>query len=720
MNTNLVERNENSNYPVSAFKEAILKMVEENQVSIISAETGAGKSTQVPQYLLEAGYEKVIVTVPSRTAAASLCDRVAFELNSDVGDLVGFQTGYEKAFSENTRILYTTEGLELMKELHQRNNYDNLVLILDELQEWSINVETLVAWIYKRINIGWNIKVVLMSATMDVTGISEFFGKIPVLTIPGHLFEITEYERGSKDFTNSIYELASQNHNVLAFVPGKREIDQTIAELQAMKLDAVLLRLHGDLPLGEQQVVFREAEKTKVIIATNIAQTSITIPDIDAVVDSGLERHMENVDGLDTLTIGQISRSDHIQRKGRAGRTKPGIYIWCSDASLHELKPYPTPDIFTGSIHQIILKLASIGLDASEVKFFHQPPIEKILATQKTLRTLGAFDCDNKITECGKVMAQLPISVRYARMIVEAQKRDVLSDVVTIASLAEFGGIKTSNVSYASFSREMKSDLLAELDCFYAVKSKLIAGDPNPFEGVIERNYYRANELRVKIADILFNIYGEVSTSGNRAEIRKACAAGLVEFLYVRQTNGWYANPNDSFKRKLNLYSATLPSKFLLGLPKNISLAYKGNSGNQMLYLISYAVMADIPLLEDVAPHLIHTEVKNEFRYDTNEYLIRTVTLFGDVEISSFERKLNDIDEKRNVLSSWLAELTLDEEYFIKYYVDKALTKVIDKNHYMFNTFEEARDFYSQKLTEFSKNSLPNLKKCKSLSFLLR
>ncbi len=719
MNTNLVERNETNNYPVSAFKEAILKMVDENQVSIISAETGAGKSTQIPQYLLEAGYERVIVTVPSRTAAASLCDRVASELNSEVGDLVGFQTGYEKAFSENSRILYTTEGLELMKELHQKNDYDNLVLILDELQEWSINVETLVAWIYKRIRIGWNIKVVLMSATMDVTGISEFFGNIPVLSIPGHLFEIKEYARGSADFTDSIYELANQKHNVLAFVPGKREIDQTIAELQARNLDAALLRLHGDLPLSEQQVVFRETSQTKVIVATNIAQTSITIPDIDAVVDSGLERHMENIDGLDTLTIGQISKSDQIQRKGRAGRTKPGIYIWCNDTSLDELKLYPTPDIYTGSIHQIVLKLASIDLDASEVEFFHQPPREKILAAQKTLRTLGAFDEENKITDCGRVMAQLPISVRYARMIVEAHKRDVLSDVVTIASLAEFGGIKTSNVSYANFSSEMKSDLLAELDCFYTVKRKLINGEPKPFEGVLERNYYRANELRAKIADILFNIYGEVSTSGNRAEIRKACAAGLVEFLYERQTNGWYSNPNDSFKRKLNLYSATLPSKFLLGLPKNISLAYKGNSGNQMLYLISYAVMVDIPMLEDVAPHLIHTEIRNEFKYDTNEYVIRTVTLFGEAEISSFERKLNDTEEKRNVLSTWLADLTFDEEYFIKYDLDKSLSKIIDRNHGTFDTFEEAKEFYAQQLREFSKNSLPNLKKCKSLSFLL-
>ena len=711
----LVQQN---TYPVADYKNEILKMVSENQICIISAETGAGKSTQVPQYLLEAGYNEVVITVPSRTAAASLCDRVSYELGSTVGDLVGFQTGYEKSFSAETRILYTTEGLELMKELHQKNTLENGVLIIDELQEWSINVETLVAWIQKKIKAGWDTKVILMSATMDVAGISKFFGDIPVLKIPGHLFEITEYERRANDFVDSIYELASQNHNVLAFVPGKREIENTIESLKKRNLDAHLLRLHGDLPLADQQVVFHSATKAKVIVATNIAQTSITIPDIDAVVDSGLERHMENVDGLDTLTIGQISRSDYIQRRGRAGRTKPGIYIWCNDTPLNCLAKYPTPDIFTGSINQIVLKLGSIGIDAREVNFFHQPPIEKIEASQKTLRMLGAFDEDNVITDCGMVMAQLPLSVRYARMIVEGQKRDVLSDVVTIAALSEFGGIKAPNTTYEGFSKEMKSDLLAELDCFNTVKRKLIEGE-DAFAGVQERNYYRVLELRAKLADILYSIYGDVSSSGNRNDILRSCAAGLVEFLYVRTSNGWYVNPNDDSKRKLNLFSATLPGKYLLGLPKNISLNHKGNNGNQMLYLISSAIMVDVPLLEDVAPHLIHTKTQCEFRYETSEFLSREVRFFGDVEISAAESKISNSNLKRELLASWLANVTVDEDVYENTKLDKALKKAIDKNYGAFYDIEEAKDFYSQRLKESFKNSLPHMRKCKNFAFLI-
>ena len=716
MNDNLVER---SKYTISPYEETIVDMLAKFNVFAICAPTGSGKSTQVPQFLRRAGYKKIIATVPTRTAASSLAGWTSDEVGSTVGEVVGFKTGYDKVFSDETEILYTTEATELMNEFHNTYaNFQDCVVILDEIQEWSIPVETLFAWFKKKIKAGLNVKLILMSANMDVEKICEFFGNIPVLNIPSTLFEITEYSRKTDDLVPTIVELVKQERHVLVFVPGKREIDEVIEDVGKLNLNVNLLRLHGDLPLSEQQNVFNTPTMPTVVVATNIAQTSLTIPYIDAVVDSGLERRMQNLDGLDTLSIGVISKSDYIQRRGRAGRTKPGIYVWCNDMPIHKLDEYPTPDIYTGSIHQIVLQLASIDVDAREIEFFHQPSIEKIEAAQKTLRMLGAFDENNKITDCGRIMAKLPLSVRYARMIVEGHKRDVLSDVVTIAALAEFGGIKASNISYENFSTEMKADLLAELDCFNTVKRRLIDGDPQPFAGIVERNYYRVLELRAKLADILYNIYGDVSSSGNRDEIRKACAAGLVEFLYVRETNGWYYNPNDDFKRKLNLYSATLPSAKLLGLPKNISLIYKGNTGNQMLYIISCAIMVDRPMLEDIAPHLIHTEIKKEFRYDINEYFTRTVTLFGDTEIAASERKINDISEKRKILSEWLTRVTFDEDYFTACKLDKTIYKIIDKNQNHFTDQEEAYNFYYKQLCEFAKNSIPNIKKGKGISFL--
>lgn len=718
-----VEQSSRPIYPISRYLEEILQMLDSDDkpVFLIKAPTGTGKSTQVPQMIWKyrKKYKKIIITVPTRAAAAALAKRTAEELGCNVGELVGFKTGYEKVYSDETQILYTTEATELMNELHNANiEYDECVIILDEIQEWSIPVETLIAWFKKIIDSGVKTKLILMSANVDSVGVSEFFGQIPVLEIPGKLFDITEHDRRSGDFIRSISELVTQGRHVLAFVPGKREIDKTIEDLTKLGLDANLLRLHGDLPLSEQQIVFEEPTKPTVVVATNIAQTSLTIPYIDACVDSGLERRMENVDGLYTLVVGVISKSDYIQRRGRAGRTKPGIYVWCNDTPIIDLDEYPVPDIETGNIDQVILQLGSIGIDARDVTFFHQPAIEKIEASQKTLRMLGAFDEDNKITECGKVMAKLPISVRYARMIVEGQKRDVLSDVVTIAALSEFGGIKATNTSYEGFSKEMKSDLLAELDCFNTVKRKIMDGE-DAFAGIQERNYYRVLELRAKLADILFNIYGDVSSSGNRNEILKACAAGLVEFLYVREANNWYSNPNDAFKRKINLYSATLPNQYMLGLPKNISLNYKGNTGNQILYLLSSASMVTVPILEEVAPHLFHTKNRNEFKYETNEYFTREVRFFGDVEISTSDSKLTDSDAKRNLLADWLASVTIIDELYAKTKLDKPLKKVIDRNYGVFADIEEARQFYYTRLNEFHTNSLPNLRRCKDFAFLI-
>lgn len=711
-------------YPINEFQEAIIKLLESVGVFLIQAPTGSGKSTQVPQIIwniLENGkrkYKRITITGPTRTGVSAVANQVAKEIGCKVGEIVGFKTGYEKVYSDETEILYTTEACELMNELYNSNiNYEETVIILDEFQENGIPTEALAAWFKKLIDSGVKLKLILMSASIDTEKVCKFFGNIPMLDVPGKLYEITEYRRKPNEFESSIAELLKQDRNVLAFVPGKREIDNTAEALLKMDLDVNILRLHGDLPLSEQQIVFETPTKPTVVIATNIAQTSITIPYIDAVVDSGLERRMQNIDGLDTLAIGVISRSDYIQRRGRAGRTKPGIYIWCNSTPIEELREYPIPDIETGNIDQIVLQLGSIGIDARTLTFMHQPPLEKIEASQKTLRMLGAFDEDNQITEYGKIMAKLPISVRYSRMLVEAQKRDVLSDVLTIASLMEFGGIKNTNVSYEGFSNERKSDCLAELDCFNTVKRKVMDGE-YAFDGIQERNYYRVIEHRAKLADILYNIYGDVSSSGDRNEILKSCIAGLVEFLYVRESNNWYSKPNDDFKRKIDIYSATLPNMHMVGLPKNISLAHK--EANPILYLISWANMVTIPMLEEVAPHLFHIETRNEFKYETNEFLTREIRFFGDVEVSSRDYKLSDSSEKRKALAKWLATVTIDDEAFakLKSRLDKTLKKAIDRNYGIFSDVEEATEFYTRKLDEFSTNSLPNLRRCKDFAFL--
>lgn len=715
-----------SQYPVFSHKKEIIEMVKNNQVSIIKAETGAGKSTQIPKYLLESGYN-VFITVPSRAAATSLASRVSYELNSELGNLVGYHTAFEKSFSESTKILYTTEGLQFIKELLNRNNsIHNKVLIIDEVQEWGINVEALVAWVRKKISEKWDTKVVLMSASLDTRAVSEFLDNAPILEIEGKLFDIEDRISSSEEFVDTILGLSTEGRNVLAFVPGKREIEQTITALSQSGVNAEIFPMYADLPIKDQSRVFLHTLKPKIVVSTNVAQTSITIPDIDAVVDTGLERRMMMIDGLSTLSIGDISFSDHIQRRGRAGRTKPGIYIWCSDVELSKLQQYPTPDIYTSQLHQIVLKLASIGVNALDVLFFHQPPTEQIIQTQKTLRILGAFDENNEITEIGQKMNMFPIDVRYSRMIVAAEKYGVLADVATIAAIQSFGSIKGHNVPYAMFSRELKSDLLAELDCFNHVKSLVSnsnlpfyqddSSKDSPFYGISKRNYFRAMELRSKLYDILYNMYGDVSSTGNRQSILKSCATGFIDLLYIRGENEWYSCSSDEFSRKLNIFSATLPSKMILGLPKNISYVAP-NGLTQTLYLISSSIMVDMNILREIAPQLI-TEDSHDRAYNpgTNTFTKTICTKFVDTIVDESEVIISDIDEKLIILINWLVENSISPHKSISSM--PALFNMLSKNKFALVTSENLYNWYKTTIRENFRNSVPNLRKNKSIEIL--
>ena len=715
----IAEEIKGSLYPIADAIQAILEAVKNNQVVAIVAETGAGKSTQVPIALLKAGYTYINITTPNRAAATTLSKRVSDELGVPHGEIVGYQTAFEKLFGPNTKILYSTEGLELIKQLCDEEGDPSRVLILDEIQEWGINTEALVGFLKFKIKNGFKTKVILMSATMD-ENVAKFFDDAPVIRVPGRQYPIED--RVGTDMATEIVKLVEGGCNTLAIVPGKYEISQIIRYLKSINLNADIFPMHADLPLDEQEVVFKPTSRRKVVIATNVAQTSITIPDIDAVVDSGLERHMDIIDGLETLTIGNISRSDMLQRKGRAGRTKPGIYVWCGEISQEELQEHSTPDIYTGSITQVVLRLASAGIAASEIEFFHQPPIEKILEAQTTLRTLGAFDGNNQITEIGKIMSLLPISARYARMIVEAAKREVLEDVVTIAAIQECGGIKLPNIPYGKFTRELSNDLLADLDCFNYLQKTIrasnwpISSECNPFEGFNKRNYYRIMELRVKLCDVLYKLYDDIYSTGDRRQIAISCAAGLVEYLYIRENNGWYTATNDPSRRKIDRASCTLlAQKMILGIPKNISL-YKraAEAETQVLYLISNAMVVDAQMLLEVAPHLVRSEETRNCRPTENDYSVSETLYFGDTILDSKEYQITDVEERRDMAASWLAENTFNPDDDN----DPKLNVVLESNRQKFRSFNDARTFYTTLLLSKAKNSVPSLAKPKNFGML--
>ena len=411
------------NLPIAEYKENIIEAVRDHAFTIITAETGSGKSTQVPQYLAEY-YNQVVVTEPRIMAAKTLAKRVAEEMGATLGNEVGYKTGYDKCSSPDSKILYCTDGLQLIRTIFNENHKKENVLIIDEVHEWNLNIETLIAWC-KHMKDVWKTKVVVMSATMDMIALADFFGEdVVVLSIPGTLYDVSVEERRAFEIVDTIIENIYDNKNILVFVSGKREIANVIKELEIFDLNATVLPLHGEMEWDDQKKCFEEYPNSKVIVATNVAQTSLTIPDIDVVVDTGEARISETNDGIQGLFLRPISRADILQRKGRAGRTKNGKYILCSSTPISDRPEFTIPEIQRSILDRVVLQLAAIGLDAEELEFFHQPDKQAILNAKNEVTVIGALS-DNKVTELGYKIVKIPVSVQFARMIVEAEKYGV-------------------------------------------------------------------------------------------------------------------------------------------------------------------------------------------------------------------------------------------------------------------------------------------------------
>lgn len=292
-------------------------------------------------------------------------------METTLGETVGFRTALERKDSKNTSILYCTDGLELVRSLTDTKNKPK-VLVIDEVHEWNSNIETLVGWSKKKIQEGWCTKVVIMSATLEKESLSEYFGEdVYSFDVPGRLYPVSFEQRSEESLIPAITEMASEGRNTLVFVPGKKEISEVIKKISSNNVKAKVFPLHGELDSEEQKKCFYSYSIPKVIVATNVAQTSITIPDIDAVVDTGKERRLETYNGIQGLFLRDTSKADCMQRKGRAGRTKEGKYILCSNTYFEEREEFSVPEIQRCLLEQTVLRLATIGIDAVEFPFFH-------------------------------------------------------------------------------------------------------------------------------------------------------------------------------------------------------------------------------------------------------------------------------------------------------------------------------------------------------------
>ncbi|HSW91107.1 MAG TPA: helicase-related protein, partial [Candidatus Saccharimonadales bacterium] len=470
--------------PIFDYRRSILSAIDTNQVTIITAETGAGKSTQVPQYLAEHGYQKVIVTQPRILAARNLCNRVreewAIRTGKDADIYVGYRTAHERDDDPETTILYCTDGLQLVREITGNGTLDRQVLVLDEVHEWNENMEVLVAWAKRRCQEDSHFKVVIMSATIEVDTLAAYFNTSAAITVPGRTHEVVK--RPGKDVvTEIITKLDTSPSNMLVFLPGKAEIENVAAMIKAKAAErgAPVIPLHSQLEMVAQQLAFTSYPNGKVILATNIAQTSVTIDDVDVVIDSGLERRSEVQNGVEGLFIAQVSQADCLQRAGRAGRTKKGEYILAPLDDMpclpfEERPEYATPEILRKHIDRLALRLANVGIDIETLEFYHAPSHRAIKSAKQTLKSLGALTPSGEVTRIGRQMEQFPVESSYARMLVEAgsYSRSVQLKLAAIIGIQEVGGIVKSGTRFTGwrrFTKQTQSDLLAGYDVYLAI-----------------------------------------------------------------------------------------------------------------------------------------------------------------------------------------------------------------------------------------------------------
>ncbi|HEY4104255.1 MAG TPA: ATP-dependent RNA helicase HrpA [Polyangiaceae bacterium] len=437
--------------PISACVRDITAAVNEHQVVIVAGATGSGKTTQLPKILLDMGRGTegfIGVTQPRRIAATSVAARVASELGCELGREVGYQIRFEDRTRPETYVKFMTDGILLAEIQGDRwlRRYDTL--IIDEAHERSLTIDFLLGWLKRILPERPELKLLISSATIETERFSEFFGNAPVIQVEGRTFPVEVlYEPPDPELdlaeavTNAVENVTSLDPrgDILVFLPGEREIREAERQLQARNLrHTVLQPLYSRLSSGEQRKVFPSIPERRVILATNVAETSLTIPGIVYVIDSGVARlsRYEPRTGTTSLQIEAISQASADQRKGRSGRVREGICVRLYDEESFAARPaFTDPELKRTGLSGVILRMKSLGLGEVEAFPFLDPPDGRAIAEgYRVLQELGALDDERQLTPLGARLARFPVDPRVARMILAGIAEDCLAEVLVLAA----------------------------------------------------------------------------------------------------------------------------------------------------------------------------------------------------------------------------------------------------------------------------------------------
>jgi len=522
--------------PAWEAKKEFLRLVKRNQVVVLVGETGSGKTTQLPQLLLEAGYhvregenKGIACTQPRRVAAMSVAQRVADELDVKLGTYVGYLIRFEDKTSQDTILKFLTDGMLLREAMSDPllSNYN--VVILDEAHERTLATDVLFGLLKEVMKRRPTLKTIVMSATMDARKMQQYFDNAPLLSIPGrtHPVEIFYTAEAERDYLESAIRTVVQIHNsqpegdILLFLTGEEEIESACRQLRKESQrypDSGLLSvvpLYSSLPPMLQQKIFDPPpgpehpggpSGRKVVVATNIAETSITIDGIVYVVDPGFAKQKVYNPRIrvESLLVSPVSKASAAQRAGRAGRTQPGkcYRLYTEKAFKAELTEQTYPEILRSNLGVVVLTLKKLGIDdLVHFDFLDPPAPETLMRALETLNYLGCLDDDGNLTDIGDQSSEFPLDPQLAKMLIESPKHKCSNEILSIAAMLSVPMVFVRPKENAKDADEAKNrfahldgDHLTLLNVFHAYKQHMQDGvDPSSF---CYDNYINARSMK--------------------------------------------------------------------------------------------------------------------------------------------------------------------------------------------------------------------------------
>jgi len=510
--------------PIDPLLAEIARSLDDSPNLVIEAPPGAGKTTRVPPVLLDGGRGEILVLQPRRLPARLAALRVAEEMGEDVGRTVGYSVRFEDVGGSATRIRFMTEGILLRRLLVDPTLKGVSTVILDEFHERHLATDLALALLARlQRDVRPDLRLVVMSATLESDPVREFLGGCPGIRSEGRAFPVAvEYPDLPEDrpLGERIASAVRRVHqdgcpgDVLVFLPGAGEIRRAWEALEpfAQAKNLLVLPLHGDLPPAEQQRAVRPADRPKVILSTNVAETSVTIPGVVAVIDSGLARIASHSpwSGLSRLAVGKISQASAVQRAGRAGRTAPGRALRLYPRhDFDSRRPYEIPEIRRLDLSEALLTLAALGIgDASRFAWFETPDAASLEAGTVLLRKLAAIDDKGGLTDTGRRMLRFPTHPRLARLLVEGERRGVGEEAAALAALLSEGDISDEARARFGDARNRQgptegADLLERLDRFGQARSARFDRNRLRGLGVNARAAESAEKARRQLANAL-------------------------------------------------------------------------------------------------------------------------------------------------------------------------------------------------------------------------